>query len=158
MELSVTMSSSSSFTGNSNNNDRSKDPAGYVAPNLPSMDAPEAPPSSVRNTAVAAPPSSSSSSQKNHADAFDEEIRMAQAMAMAMKTNPHLTPEEIRQLVGAPKSVVGGAGQSQVAPPKTMFAAGQQRFTHFFHTTGSSKASSPSAAAAGAVASGGGGW
>ena len=48
----------------------------------------------------------------------DEELRMAKALALAIASNPHLLPEEIRELVGAPKSVISSKSeknQSQVS-------------------------------------------
>ena len=72
-----------------------------------------------------------SRSRVQSSDEIDEEIKMAQAMAMAMKNNPHLTPEEIRQLVGAPKSVVGQAPPPQQPPA---LAAAGQRLSNFFQT------------------------
>jgi Protein ENHANCED DISEASE RESISTANCE 2, C-terminal len=52
----------------------------------------------------------------------DEEIRMARAMALAIANNPHLPPEEIRELVGAPRSVLPGSGTTSTTATATASA------------------------------------
>jgi Protein ENHANCED DISEASE RESISTANCE 2, C-terminal len=62
----------------------------------------------------------------------DEEIRMARAMALAIANNPHLPPEEIRELVGAPRSVLPGSGTTTTATASaTTAAAAAQLSTRF---------------------------
>lgn len=101
----------------------------------PTLIAPAASSTSTSTTNTTTTTNSASRTRLLSSDEIDEEIRMAQAMAMAIKNNPHLTPEEIRQLVGAPKSVVGQAlppPQQQQQQPS--LAAAGQRLSSFFQT------------------------
>ncbi|GKY97789.1 hypothetical protein MPSEU_000737100 [Mayamaea pseudoterrestris] len=59
--------------------------------------------------------SSAVSSSDEPNEAIDEELKMAEALALAIQSNPNMSPEEIKQLIGVKASVVKDASDANKA-------------------------------------------